>query len=159
MRYYEPDDSLFDKLTYNLLSAVSGKDLQQAKREQIREKRKEFIEENEILGGPPFHEQQIIEVLVELGMKEAELVEGFDPDLLIVSRHQYRELANISAASPLDPQKAKEMIPGADVQGLESVQPPLMKRFGDYHLDVTYSDSTDRMLLVESAEFSGRVEL
>lgn len=152
------DDSILGRTLYKILTELSGQDLQQTKREQIRQKRKEFIEQKELLGGPPFHSEQTMEVLVELGLKEAECIDNFNPDLLIVSRPQYKELANIGAGVPLDVDKAEEFVPGP-TDGLQAVQPPMFRRFGTFNIATTFSDSTDRMLLVESEQLSTEVRL
>jgi len=146
---------------YKLLSAAGGKDLKQTKLEQLRKRRKEFLEENEIMGGPPFRTERAIEALIDMGLDEAEYMPDFEPDLLIVSRQQYRQLVNISAAAPLNPDKADKMIPGADVQGLRTVQPPHIYKQGvpPHGIEVTFSDATDRMLLVDSSELSETNEL
>lgn len=152
------DPGLMDKVLYELLSAVGGEDLQQSKRKEIRKKRKEFIEEREIMGGPPFTDVQSIEVLVELGLKEAKLIDGFDPDLLIVSEAQYKSLFDVPAAVHINPDKWPDIV---DPTGAEKqkVVPPKEKRFGEYHIDVVYSKATNRMLLADSSGLSTRTML
>lgn len=141
---------------YKLLSAVGGKDLKQTQLEQLRERRKEFLESDDIMGGPPFKTERIMETLIDMCLEEVEYMPNFEPDLLIISREQYRELVGISAAVPLNPDKADEIIPGADVQGLRAVQPPHVYKHGSspHGIEVTFSDETDRMLLVDSGELS-----
>ena len=142
---------------YKLLSAVGGKDLKQAKLEELRERRQEFLEANEIMGGPPFLEKRHIESLLDMGLEEAEYMPNFDADLCIMSHSQYKSLANISAAVPINPDKLPTdsiSIPQAEVQGLAEMQPPHYYSYGDRGVRVTYSDATDRMILVDSSKLS-----
>ena len=141
---------------YKLLSVVGGKDLKQAKLEELRERRQEFLEANEIMGGTPFITERVMETLIDMALEETEYMPKFEPDLLIISRQQYRELVGISAAVPLNPDKANEIIPGSDVQGLRAVQPPYTYKHGNspHGIEVTFSEATDRMLLVDSSKLS-----
>lgn len=156
----DPDD-LAGYAVYKLLSAVGGKDLKQAKVEELRERRQEFLEANEIMGGPPFHHKRHIETLLDMGLEEAEYMRDFEPDLCIMSRSQYKELANISAAVPINPDKLPDSIsiPDAEVQGLAEMQPPYYYLSGDRGIRVTYSEATDKMILVDGSELSETVEL
>lgn len=153
----DEDPGLFDQILYKLLSTAGGNDLRESKREEIRQKRKEFIEERELMGGPPFDDVQSMEVLVELGMQESQLIEDFDPDLLIVSEPQYKMLFDIPAGIHLNPDKWPKMVrDNTFEEDREKMRPPQVKRFGDYHLDVVYSKATDRMLLADSGGLSTR---
>lgn len=141
---------------YKLLSAVGGKDLKQAKLEELRERRKEFLESKELMGGPPFLEKRHIESLLDMGLEEAQYMRNFEPDLCIMSHSQYKSLANISAAVPINPDKLPDssMIPQQEVRGLAQMQPPYLYSSGGNDIFVVYSDETDRMLLVESEQLS-----
>lgn len=154
------DGGVFDKVLYTLLSKVGGEDLQDQKRRELRQKRKELIENYELTGGPPFDTPQVMEPLVELGLQEAELIDGFEPDLLVVSERQFKNLCDIPAAVGLDPDSwpgvmKKNAMPAEK----QRILPPIEKRFGEYHIDVVHSRSTDRMLLVDSGELSTEVML
>jgi len=145
---------------YKLLSAVGSKDLKQAKLEELRERRQEFIEASEIMGSPPFLEKRHIESVLDMGLEEAEYMPNFEPDLCIMSRAQYKSLANISAAVSINPDKMPDsMIPDAEIQGLAQMQPPYHYSSGEHAIFVTYSGATDRMLLVESDALSETVNL
>jgi len=145
---------------YKLLSAAGGKDLKQAQLEQLRERRKDFLDSKEMLGGPPFLQKRHIEVLINMGLEEAEYMPDFEPDLCIISRAQYKELANIAAAVPINPDKVpNKHVPDAEIQGLAQMQPPYLYSNAEHNIAITYSDSTDRMLLVDSGELSETVEL
>lgn len=150
-------DNILESILYKLLSTAGGKDLRESKREEIREKRKEFIEERELMSGPPFFDTQSMEVLVELGMQEAQLIEGFDPDLLVTSEPQYRALFDVPTDVPLNPDNYPDVLKKNTFESeRRSTSPPKEKEFGDYHIDVVYSGATDRMLLVDSSELSTR---
>lgn len=146
---------------YKLLSAAGGKDLKEAQLEKLRKRRKEFLEKQELVGEPPVHHKRHIESLINMGLEEAEYMPDFEPDLCIVSRTQYKELANISAAVSINPDKMMgiSMIPDAEIQGLAQMQPPYLYSNAEHNIAITYSDATDRMLLVDSGELSETVEL
>lgn len=140
---------------YKLLSAAGGKDLKEAQLEQLRERRKDFLEKQEIMGEPPVHHKRHIESLINMGLEEAEYMPDFEPDLCIMSRSQYKELANIAAAVPINPDKVpNKHVPDAEIQGLAQMQPPYLYSNAEHNIAITYSDSTDRMLLVDSSELS-----
>jgi hypothetical protein len=144
---------------YKLLSVAGGKDLRQVELERLRERRKNFLEGQGVRADPPFYQKRIIETLIEMGLEESECIPNFDPDLLILSRKQYRAFLDLSAAVPLNLDTASKHIPNAEISRLKAVQPPMPVEIGEYTIEMTYSDSTERMLLVDSGALSETVEL
>lgn len=142
------------RVFYRVLSFVSGQDLAETERQRLRKARKRQLEEWEEVGiGPPLDVDSTMEVVIDMCLKEALLMDDFEPDLLIVSPRQYKALFDIPAGVPVDPDDWHHYIAGSAEnrqRDKERVQPPNEYTTDAGTIDVTYSDSTERMLLVES---------
>lgn len=139
-------DSIWSNAYYKIASFLTGKDESEVERSDIRQKRANELQDFRELGlaNPETNAKEAIEGIIELGIKEVQLMDGFEPDLLILTEYQYRELFDIHAAESVD--KA-----GFNVMGSRAnKKPPISYTENDYTLDVVYSESADGMILVES---------
>lgn len=142
---FDKGDGIGSKLLYKTLSFVSGQELEKTKRQELREHRKKTLEayRGNGLGTPEIMSEDAMDVIIDLGLKEAELMDSFDPDLLIVTEDQYKVLFDIPASVGIEPAH----IP---MQGTVDYTPPKIHDTDAGRIEVTYSNSAKGMLLVES---------
>jgi hypothetical protein len=138
----ERGDDWKSRAYYKVLSWVSGQELAETERQKLRKHRKKLLEKNQDVN---FISQSHMDVLIDMGLKEAQLMDDFEPDLLIVTERQYKQLFDIPAGIGI----GKHYEP---MMGEIDYEPP--KTFqADYGpIEVTYSNASRGMLLVESNE-------
>jgi hypothetical protein len=119
---------------------------------EIRRKRENQLEKWAEYGSrPPLYDEYKIEVLVDMGLQEAELLPEFNPDLLVVTEPQYKCMFDIPAGVPIDPDDWHHYFETAGTESdRERILPPSQYRVDAGTIDVVYSSSAERMLLVES---------
>jgi hypothetical protein len=146
---FDEGDGIGSKLLYKTLSFVSGQELKKTKRQDLREHRKQTLKAYRAngLGTPEIMSKDAMDVIIDLGLKEAELMDSFDPDLLIVTEDQYKVLFDVPAEVALDPDKWHHSMTKQDAY---RVTPPKTHSTDAGSIDVTYSKSARGMLLVES---------
>lgn len=118
----------------------------------IRQKRQNQLEKWEEYGDtPPIYDERKIEVLVDMGLQEAQLQFDFDPDLLIVTEPQYKCMFDIPAGVPINPENWHHYFETAGTESdRQRVLPPSRYSVDAGSIDVVYSSSAEGMLLVES---------
>lgn len=118
----------------------------------IRRKRELFLEKQAEVGfTPPIYQERLIEVLVDMGLQEADLRPDFDPDLLIVTEPQYKSMFDIPAAVPINPDEWHHYYDTAGTEAdRQRILPPCTYRVDGREIDVVYSSAAEGMLLVES---------
>lgn len=133
------------RIFYEVLSFVSGQELAETERQKLRKHRKQTLEKYEEIGlkGDTLLNQQAMDEVIDMGLKEAQLMDSFEPDLLIVTKQQYKMLFDVPAATGIEPTYAP-------MQGTTSFTPPLTHETDAGSIEVTYSDAARGMLLVES---------
>jgi len=133
------------RLYYKALSLLSGQELAETERQKLRKHRKETLEKYEEIGlkGDTLLHQDALDVVIDMGLKEAQLMDSFEPDLLIMTKQQYKMLFDIPAGVGIEPQFTP-------LQGQQSFTPPMTHSTDAGEIEVTYSDSAKGMLLVES---------
>jgi len=118
-----------------------------SERGQLRKKRKKKIEKHrKRVSSGRILVKPLMEELIELSMKEARYTDGFDPDLLIVTRDQYLVLFDIPASVGI----GQARVPRTPMGGYVDFEPPIPYTSQNGKIEVTYSNSADGMLLVES---------
>jgi len=118
----------------------------------IRKKRRNQLEKWQEVGtGPPVYSERQIEVLVDMSLQEASLRPDFNPDLLIVTEPQYKSMFDIPAGVPIDPDDWHHYFETAGTESdRQRILPPSRYSVDAGEIDVVYSSSAERMLLVES---------
>jgi len=134
------------RLYYKALSFVSGQELAETERQKLRKHRKKTLESYREVGlaTPELSASQPMDEVIDMGLKEARLMDNFEPDLLIVTPMQYKELFDIPAGIGI----GKHYEP---MRGEVDYEPPKIHRTDGGEIQVTYSDAAKGMLLVESA--------
>jgi hypothetical protein len=144
----ERKNGLKSKIFYKLLSFVSGQELAETERQKLREHRRDTLEKHrEVgLGSPELVAEHAMDEVIDMGLKEAQLMNNFEPDLLIVTPQQYKVLFDIPASVGIgkleDPARPRKI----------DTEPPLIHGTDAGRIEVTYSESAEGMLLVESDE-------
>lgn len=138
-------DGLKPRFYYTALSLLSGQELAETESQKLRKHRKETLEKYEEIGlkGDTLLHQDALDVVIDMGLKEAKLMNNFNPDLLIMTEQQYKMLFDIPAGVGIE----QIHIP---MQGTTDYTPPMTHSTDAGSIEVTYSDSAKGMLLVES---------
>lgn len=141
----ERGDDWKSRLYYKVLSFASGQELAETERQKLRKHRKQTLEKYEEIGlkGDELLHQRAMDEVIDMGLKEAKLMDSFEPDLLIVTKQQYKMLFDIPAGVGIEPTYAP-------MHGTTSFTPPLVHETDAGEIQVTYSDAAKGMLLVES---------
>jgi len=123
-----------------------------AKLREIRRKRENQLQKWAVYGdSPPIYDKNKIEVLVDMGLQEAELLPDFEPDLLIVTEEQYKSMFDIPAGVPIDPDEWHHYFTDAGTASdRRQILPPSQYSVNAGEIDVVYSSNAERMILVES---------
>lgn len=143
----ERGDDWKSRIFYKILSFVSGQDLAETERQRLRKHRKKTLDQyREVgLGTPELNAAEPMDAVIDMGLKEARLLDDFEPDLLIVTPMQYKELFDIPASVALTQQSFLGIMDQP-----KTLQPPMVHKTDAGEIEVTYSKSADGMLLVES---------